>query len=292
MASETTPRKSKRPPSRTRRRKPGNNTTSKPARKQRPASSSVKDGRRAGARLPRELRRALDKQNAVKEKLGDESLEDIRTETQGPPPGYVFVPKGDVYVTRNCRSLSHKAKQTVYTVYNPKTQRTLGLYIPSQIQATVTQSASNTLTARAHAVAQKDARDTSKARALLRTQFPAMPVDTLETVLGHAFLKGSRRVGRSGMVESEEVKVGLAVDAHIRHVHTEYEKLLENGVDRQVAREKVWGSVRKVRALWEGKEEVEAEVEAKAATVALKTEGIKNRVGDMGKKGSMRLLRR
>lgn len=41
----------------------------------------------------------------------------IRTETQGPSPGYIFIPKGDVYITRNCRSLSHDAKQTVYTVY-------------------------------------------------------------------------------------------------------------------------------------------------------------------------------
>ncbi|OJD19575.1 hypothetical protein AJ78_00432 [Emergomyces pasteurianus Ep9510] len=287
MASETTLGKSKYPPSRTRRRKQGNNrATSKPARRNRRVSNSVKDGGRAGTRLPRELRRALKKQNAIKEKLGDASLEDIRTESQGPPPGYVFVPKGDVYITRNCRSLSHKAKQTVYTVYNPNTQRTLGLYIPSQIHTTVSQSASSTLTARALAVAQKDARDTSKARALLRNQFPAMPVDTLETVLGHAFLKGSRRVGRSGKVEREEVKVGLAVDAHIRHVHTDYEKLLEDGVERADARERVWGTVKKVRALWEGKkEDVEAEAEAKAATIALKAGGIKKRGGGMGRNG-------
>ncbi|EEH50499.2 uncharacterized protein PADG_06578 [Paracoccidioides brasiliensis Pb18] len=39
-----------------------------------------------------------------------------------------------------------------------------------------------------HVVAQKDARDISKARTLLCSQFPAMRTDTLETVLGHAFL--------------------------------------------------------------------------------------------------------
>ncbi|PGH30118.1 hypothetical protein GX50_07095 [[Emmonsia] crescens] len=287
MASETTPGKRKRPSSRSQKRKPGNNTAT--SKKKRRVSSPDKDGGlgATGIRLPRELRRALEKQNAAKEKLGDASLEDIRTESQGPPPGYVFVPKGDVYITRNCRSLSHQAKQTVYTVYNPKTQRTLGLYIPAQIHTAVTQSAARTVTARAQAVAQKDARDTSKARALLRAQFPAMPADTLETVLGHAFLKGSRRVGRSGKVESEEVKVGLAVDAHIRHVHTDYERLLEGGVERGEARERVWGTVRRVRALWEGKGEGEAEAEA-AAAAAAKTRGMKKRGDGVGKKSKVK----
>ncbi|EGE85736.1 hypothetical protein BDDG_08681 [Blastomyces dermatitidis ATCC 18188] len=268
MASETTRGKRKRPSSRPQRRNPGNSTAaSKLARKKQRVSNSDLAGGGTGTRLPRELRRALEKQNAAKEKLGDSSLEAIRTESEGPPPDYVFVPKGDVYITRNCRSLSHEAKQTVYTVYNPKTQRTLGLYIPSQIHDTVTKAAANTLPARARAVAQKDARDTSKARALLRAQFPAMPAETLETVLGHAFLKGSRRVGRSGKVASEEVKVGLAVDAHIRHVHTEYERLLRDGVQREEARKRVWGAVRRVRELWEGKREVEVEAASKSGAM-------------------------
>ncbi|ODH12767.1 hypothetical protein ACO22_07937, partial [Paracoccidioides brasiliensis] len=84
--------------------------------------------------------------NPVKEKLGYASLEDV--DAQGPPPGYVFVPKGDVYITRNCRSRSRETKQMVYTVYNPQTRRTLDLDAPSQTHATITQSASSTLAAR------------------------------------------------------------------------------------------------------------------------------------------------
>ncbi|PGH03171.1 hypothetical protein GX51_04206 [Blastomyces parvus] len=271
MASETTRAKRKRTSSRTQRRRSGNSTAaSKRPRKKPRVSSPDIDGGGTATRLPRELRRALEKQDAVQEKLGDSSLEAIRTEAQGAPPGYVFVPKGDVYITRNCRSLSHEARQTVYTVYNPKTQRTLGLYIPSEIHDAVTKAAASTLPDRARAVAQKDARDTSKARALLRAQFPAMPAETLETVLAHAFLKGSRRVGRSGKVASEEVKAGLAVDAHIRHVHTEYDRLLQDGMKREEARERVWGAVKKIRALWEGKAEAEAEAEGATKSGAMK----------------------
>lgn len=33
------------------------------------------------------------------------------------PEGFVFVPKGDPYVTRNCKSRSKAAASTVYIVY-------------------------------------------------------------------------------------------------------------------------------------------------------------------------------
>ena len=84
-----------------------------------------------------------------------------------------------------------------------------------------------------------------------------MPVHDVEEVLRHAFLKGSRRVGRSGMVKSEEKKVVLAVEAHIRHVHTQYESLLETGVDREEARVAVWDLVRSIKATWMGEQAVD-----------------------------------
>lgn len=77
-----------------------------------------------------------------------------------------------------------------------------------------------------------------------------MPAEEERAVLGHAFLKGSGRVGRSGKVKSEEKKVELAVEAHIRHVHTQYEALLEGGMEREDAREKVWEEVKQVKKRW------------------------------------------
>ncbi|KAK2783423.1 hypothetical protein FQN53_009186 [Emmonsiellopsis sp. PD_33] len=271
----TPPDKGKRPPRGDRRRKPGKKNTSKTTgrkgstqeRVSKPSAGESPTAASKRRKLPRDLRRALQQQDAVLEKFGDASLEAIRTEAEGPPAGYIFVPKGDVYVTRNCRTRSHEAKKTVYTVYNPKAQRTLGLYIAADIHTAVALSAVATQDARTLAVEQKDARDTSKARALLRTQFPKMPTATVDTVLGHAFLKGSRRVGRSGKFEDEEIKVKLAVEAHIRHVHTEYEALLDGGMDREEARERVWGAVKRIKAIWAGMSEAEAEVAAAAVEV-------------------------
>jgi hypothetical protein len=34
-----------------------------------------------------------------------------------PPEGYVFVPKGDVYITRKCTTLTQESGQEVYIVY-------------------------------------------------------------------------------------------------------------------------------------------------------------------------------
>lgn len=49
-------------------------------------------------------------------------------------------------------------------------------------------------------------------------------------------------------------KATLAVEAHIRHEHTEYERLMqEEGVERGEARKRVWGEVRRVRDEWTGK---------------------------------------
>lgn len=86
-----------------------------------------------------------------------------------------------------------------------------------------------------------------------------MPKETLKIVLGHAFLKGSGRVGRTAMI-SDEQKTLLAVEAHIRHVHTPYEKLLESGVSRKHAREKVWPTIQAIERAWKGCEEAGTEL--------------------------------
>lgn len=91
-----------------------------------------------------------------------------------------------------------------------------------------------------------------------------MPKETLKTVLEHAFLKGSGRVGRTAMI-SDERKTLLAVEAHIRHVHTPYEKLLEDGVSRKEAREQVWATIQAVESAWQGCEKAETKLTLRLA---------------------------
>lgn len=78
-----------------------------------------------------------------------------------------------------------------------------------------------------------------------------MPNDTLEIILNHAFLKGSGRVGRTSTT-TDKRKATLAVEAHIRHIHTPYETLLSSGVERCEARERVWPDVKAIKKSWGG----------------------------------------
>lgn len=79
-----------------------------------------------------------------------------------------------------------------------------------------------------------------------------MPEESLEIILNHSFLKGSGRVGRTATT-TDERKVTLAVDAHIRHKHTPYEELLSSGVGREKARDTVWPTVQAIRNTWQNK---------------------------------------
>lgn len=79
-----------------------------------------------------------------------------------------------------------------------------------------------------------------------------MPVGSLDVILHHAFLKGSGRVGRT-TTTSDERKAILAVEAHIRHMHTPYETLLREGKSREEARKEVWQMVQAIRMAWAGR---------------------------------------
>ncbi|KAL3467572.1 hypothetical protein BJX64DRAFT_248028 [Aspergillus heterothallicus] len=168
------------------------------------------------------------------------------------PDDYVFVPSGNVYVTRNCRSKTKESHRLVYKVYDNTGKRAIGIRIPSDIHTAVMQSANETAQSRANAVKIRDEKELSRSRQILCMRFPLMPVEDLEIVLEHAFLKGSGRVGRTSTT-SDEHKALLAVEAHIRHMHTPYESLLRSGTKREDARKAVWNTVQSIRAAWEGK---------------------------------------
>ncbi|GAB1199255.1 hypothetical protein APSETT444_008601 [Aspergillus pseudonomiae] len=130
-------------------------------------------------------------------------------------------------------------------------KRTLGIRVPSDVYAAVLESAAATAETRANAVKLRDEKDLAHSRELLRTQFPLMPAESLEAILNHAFLKGSGRVGRTA-TKSDERKADLAVEAHIRHMHTPYESMLHAGASREEARNAVWGLIKAIKTAWEG----------------------------------------
>ena len=166
------------------------------------------------------------------------------------PEGYIFVPKGDVYITRKCTVLTQAAGKIVHIVCDNRTNSKcrIGIHVPKPILASVQADAASTATQRASAVQRKDDRDLERARKALRTRYPGMPVSDLEKVLGHAFVKGSGRVGRTTGT-TEERRASLAVGAYVRHMYTPYDKLLK-GMGRGEARSEVRRKVCDIKAGW------------------------------------------
>lgn len=130
-------------------------------------------------------------------------------------------------------------------------KRIQGIRVPAEIYANVVEMAALTSGSRANAVQARDTKFLSHGRKLLREQFPLIPEESLEIIVNHSFLKGSGRVGRA-TTTTDKRKATLAVEAHIRHTHAPYEKLLSSGIDRKDAREEVWPTVQAIRKTWEG----------------------------------------
>ncbi|KAI5306712.1 hypothetical protein KEM56_007483 [Ascosphaera pollenicola] len=197
-------------------------------------------------------RQPVNPQGTVMNQTG-RGLEQVRFDTEGAPNGYIFMPKGNPYVTKHCRAKTIGQGKVLYTVLDARKDTKLGLYVPAPIASEVYGQEEATRAERAKAVLKKDTQDTERYQSQLLKGYPNIPTRDVLRILSHAFLKGSRRVGRSTTVRGgEETKLRLAVEAHIRHVHTDYESLLRSGVARWKARERVGSAVRRLRDEWAG----------------------------------------
>lgn len=87
----------------------------------------------------------------------------------------------------------------------------------------------------------------------VRELFPRCPSGIDVAIAEHACRKYSGRVGRSAAAKAlDEAAVLLAVAAHVRHAHTDYDRLLDSGVERHEARGRVRATAEAVLAQWRG----------------------------------------
>jgi hypothetical protein len=83
-------------------------------------------------------------------------------------------------------------------------------------------------------------------------RLPGCPIEEQRAIAEHACEKYSGRIGRSAAAKALQAgAVDLAVRAHVRHVHTRYDKLLASGVAREDARARVAASVAKCLDTWQ-----------------------------------------
>ena len=83
--------------------------------------------------------------------------------------------------------------------------------------------------------------------------FPEAPRQEAEAIAARACEKYSSRVGQSARAKAlADDAIALAVRAHVRHAHTEYDRILAEGVEPIAARRLVRSSIERVLARWRG----------------------------------------
>lgn len=85
----------------------------------------------------------------------------------------------------------------------------------------------------------------------VRERFPSAPAGAEQTIAEHACRKYSGRVGRSAAAKAfDEEAIFLAVQAHVRHAHTNYDELLFHYGDRHLARQEVRARIEEILDAW------------------------------------------
>lgn len=171
--------------------------------------------------------------------------------TRSLPLGYSYVPKGNVFITGNCRKSTQEAQQKVYLVVSPgKDKKSLGIAVPTPIYDDVRAREQETRSERAAAVDKRDDSIKAAFEKAIQKEYPRIPAESMEKVLKTALQKRKGKVGRTGTLDIE-LKARLAVRAHIRHCHTLYDTHLRTKEMNQAeAREAIKGQVEAVALAW------------------------------------------
>lgn len=164
------------------------------------------------------------------------------------PTGYSFVPKGNVYITSNCRKMAQESGHSVYLVTDAKQQQ-IGIGVPTEIYVGVQFKEMETRAERAANVVKRDEGIAKGFQKEIVGIFPQIPPGALRNVAKIALQKGKGKVGRVGKLDVQR-KARLAVWAHVRHCETDYDALLRRGIPREEARQQVEAKIKEVCKAW------------------------------------------
>ncbi|RAH45545.1 DUF2293 domain-containing protein [Aspergillus brunneoviolaceus CBS 621.78] len=167
------------------------------------------------------------------------------------PPGYTFIPAGNPQLTTACKEVCRKDSLKVFAVSTTPHMHThnlsqhvhrIGYHFPSAVVATVCMdlglhltTAGKTMQFPTSAITKSRKRANSEAsqttinteaRDVIKDLFPSIPDNDLNQIIKTAFQKGQRKVGTAVELPLAR-RAQLAVVAHIRHVYTEYDRLLK-----------------------------------------------------------------
>ena len=170
----------------------------------------------------------------------------------------VFLPRGDTALTRRSRKYSGLSVVVVRFSRSRGRYERQGLLVESaaleRAEKECLSDEERRRVARERAAELReraDAQYVSQFAERIRSAYPGCPPDEAETIAQHACEKYSGRVGRSADAKKFDAEaLDLAVRAHVRHAHTEYDRLLGRGWERAEARAAVAAKVAEVMERW------------------------------------------
>jgi hypothetical protein len=170
----------------------------------------------------------------------------------------VFLPRGDVALTRRSRKYSVLSAVVVRFSRSRKRYERQGLLVESgaleRAQEECLNDDEKRRIAREKASLARERADNQYVAQFvdsIRSRYPGCPPGEAEAIAKHACEKYSGRVGRSFAAKSfDATAIDLAVKAHVRHTHTEYDRLLSRGWERAEARSAVLGRVTEIMERW------------------------------------------
>jgi hypothetical protein len=173
----------------------------------------------------------------------------------------VYLPGGDAALTRRSRKHSTLSAVVVRFSRSRKRYERQGILVELAALELAEQECLNDQEQRARArerasVARghADAEYVRSFAGQIGERYPGCPATEAETIAQHACQKYSGRVGRSAAArELDAAAIAMAVTAHVRHRHSEYDELLAKGWDRDEARTAVAAAVQGLLERWSGK---------------------------------------
>jgi hypothetical protein len=169
-----------------------------------------------------------------------------------------YLPRGDAALTRRARRFSKLSAVVVRFSRSRKRYERQGVLVEEPALARAEQACLDDADARARsrerAAARRAVLDKKYVDAFteaVRARYPHCPPDEVREIAEHACAKHSGRVGRTAAAKRLETEaVTLAVRAHVRHAHTDYDLLLGEGRERLEARDAVADEVDEILVRW------------------------------------------
>ena len=170
----------------------------------------------------------------------------------------VYLPRGDAALTRRAKKYSALSAVVIRFSRTRKRYERQGLLVE---EAALEKAEAECLSDEEQRAARrerdvvrrmnKDVELAARMTARIRELFPGCPPAEARHIAQHTAERGSGRVGRSAAGRAlEDEAIELAVQAAVRHRHTNYDELLMGGTDRLDARQSVRNRVDDLLDRW------------------------------------------